>query len=131
MLVGPHECSIKTTFVNWKRGEKAQVGQMGMRYNLWSRYSTGKPLAWNRRLRLRPCRVFRRSARMGYGRPRPKPYTTNGSTTYTALSETPGYEHVFEREFGLGEVGGKNHQFQFDLIGGAQIRLHELYTYVK
>ena len=131
MLVGPHECSIKTTFVNWKRGEKAQVGQMGMRYNLWSRYSTGETVGVEPQVAFASVSGLSSERTDGVWSPKTSSYTTNGSTTYTALSETPGYEHVFEREFGLGEVGGKNHQFQFDLIGGAQIRLHELYTYVK
>lgn len=131
MLVGPHECSIKTTFVNWKRGEKAQVGQMGMRYNLWSRYSTGNTVDADPQVAFASVTGLTSDRTDGVWSPKSSSYTTNGSTTYTTLSETPDYEHVYEREFGLGEVGGKNHQFQFDLVGGAQIRLHDLYAYVK
>jgi hypothetical protein len=131
MLVGPHECSITTTFVNWKRGEKASVGQMGMRYNLWSNYSDGGDPAFDPQVAFASVSGLTSERTDGVWSPKTSSYTTNGSTTYTTLSETPSYEHVFEREFGLGEVGGKNHQFTFDLIGGAQIRLHDLYTFVK
>lgn len=129
MLVGPHESKIRTTFVNWKRGERSQVGQLGMRYNLWSRYSAGLV---DEEQAMFASITGKSSTRIdGVHTVKSGSYTTDGSYTYQPLSETPTSEHVFEKTVELGEVGGMNHQFEIELVGGAQIRIADLYTSVK
>lgn len=129
MLVGPHESKIRTTFVNWKRAERSQVGQLGLRYSLWSRHSAGLV---DEEQGMFASVTGKSSTRIdGVHTVKTGSYTTDGSYTYQPLSETPSTEHVFEKTVELGEVGGMNHQFEIELVGGAQIRIADLYTSVK
>lgn len=129
MLVGPHESKIRTTFVNWKRGERSQVGQLGLRYSLWSRHSAGLV---DEEQAMFASFTGKSSTRIdGVHTVKTGSYTTDGAYTYQPLSETPASEHVFEKTVELGEIGGVNHQFEIELIGGAQIRIADLYTSVK
>lgn len=129
MVVGARVATIRTTFHNWKRDERAQTGKLGIRYSLWSRYANGG-VDGDRQASF--MSVSAKTSVKVDGIPTIKTgvLTTDGSVTYRPLAETPTSEHVFEATAALGNVGGMNHQIEVQLVGGAQVRVSDIYAEV-
>ena len=50
-----------------------------------------------------------------------------GKDDYTTLAEDNGDGRVIDRSFALGGVQGVNTRMEIDIVGGAGVRLHDIY----
>jgi hypothetical protein len=127
MLVAPHRMKLRTNWVSWKDSDHAGVGKLGIRYSLWSRYSTtsggvGAKLPAFVRATVRTAASFN-----GLLTRKESSMTADG---YSPVGEDVSASQTFEHGLGLGFSQGQGHQVELDVIGGTQLRLSDLFAEV-
>lgn len=129
VIVGPHVATIRTTFNNWKKGERIKLGKVGLRSSLWSRYMIAG--AGDVQTAFVSATVKTGEKRDQIKTSKTGSLTTDGSYTYTQIVDTGSEEQVWEQECALGEVSGVNHQVEVQIVSGAQVRISDLYAELK
>jgi hypothetical protein len=127
MLVAPRRMKIKTNWSSWKDSDHATMGKLGMRFSLWSRYSTTEG-GVGERLPAFVKATVRTSALFNSYLTRKESSMTAG--TYTPVGEDVSSAQVFEHGLGVGFSQGQGHQVELDVIGGTQLRLSDLFAEV-
>jgi hypothetical protein len=130
-LVGARSMRLETTFFNLKGTETARSCKLGLRYQLWSRF--GNSVGGSRQQAFVTASVKTETLRDGVPTSVENSLTTDSvaNTTYRWIGQDLPDAPVHEDGLQLGAGSGANHQLKFTFVGGAQVRLHDMYTEVQ
>lgn len=126
MLVGPRRMKVRTNWAAWKQSDQATVAKAGLRYSLWGLYNTVSQLY----ARL-PAFVkgTLRSSSLVNGVITSKTSTLTGDS-YSALGEEASTPQTFDYGLAQGMAQGQSFQLEVEFVGGAQVRLQDLFVEV-
>lgn len=131
MLIGAREATIRTTYGTWKGTESASLGSLGMRFSLLSRYSANIGDESNVQAAFVNASV-RATKRRGQEMVDTSVTLTGpDANSYSPLGVTSTSDPVYTVGLSSAEVSGQNHQVEINLIGGAQVRVSDIFAQVK
>lgn len=131
MIVGARQATIRTTYSTWKGTESSALGSLGMRFSLLSRYSAGLSNESNVQAAFINASVRatkRRDQEMIDGS---VTLTGPDENSYSPLGVTSTSDPVYTVGLSSAEVSGQNHQVEINVIGGAQVRISDIFAQVK
>jgi len=130
-LVGVRTMRLETTFFNLKGTETARAVKLGLRYQLWSRFGNG--VGGSRQQAFVSASVKTETPRDGVPTSVENSLTTvaGANTTYRWIGQDAPDAPVHEDGLQLGAASGANHQLKFTFLGGAQVRLQDMYTEIQ
>lgn len=126
MLVGPRRFTVKTNWASWKQSDATTLGKLGLRYSLWSGYSTSGGTG-TRHAAFAKVTVRSASKQDGYMTRKESSLTAGG---YSPLAEDTPEIQTFETGYALGMSQGHSFQVELDVVGGTQVRLQDLFAEV-
>ena len=125
MIVGPKRMKLRTTWANWKDSLPSDIGRLGMRFSTWSRYSTSEGAQGSAQAAFASATATTAAKQDGYVTRIPSTLT-GGS--YSPISEDMAGVQSFHYDLDQGFSRGQGTQIELDVIGGTQLRLHDLFA---
>lgn len=130
IIIGARTMTVRTTFATLKGTATQQANKIGLRYALWSRLSAALPTSFYQN-----CFVTAEAKTIELVDRVPTQKTvpmTLGDTSASPSYKWLGYSYPNDTEFttGLdrGIATGASHQITLTFVGGAQVKLHDLYV---
>lgn len=128
VIIGARTMRIDTSFQNLKQTATARAAKLGVRYRLWSRHGQG--LGSTKQQAFVAASVKTEIKRDEVPTSVENSLTANAvdPTAYKWLVQDQPNAPVHERGLSLGAASGANHQVRLTFLGGAQVRLQDLYV---
>ena len=132
IIVGAREMTIHSTFANIKDSAASHVVKIGIRHQPHSLFSAGVAGAVPQQS-FASAVVRTEELRDGVLTAVEASFTRESIAAPTAYRwlEQDDVNRVHEQTFDRGRASGPNHQAKLSIIGGAQVRLHDLYLEVQ
>ena len=131
MIVGAREAKIRTTYGSWKGTEASSLSSLGVRFSLLSRYSAGLSDESNVQAAFVNASVRATKRRDQEMIDTSVTLTGPDENSYSPLGTTSTSDPVYTVGLSSAEVSGQNHQVELNLIGGAQVRIADIFAQVK
>jgi hypothetical protein len=130
IVIGARTMKVYSTYFNLKAEATARAAKVGFRYDLFSRSGSGTGGGLQQAF----VSTVVRTEQKFDGVPIAKDNTLTGETPelpYSWLRHDLPDATVHEDSMRLGSSTGINHQVKLTFVGGAQVRLHDLYVEVQ
>lgn len=127
-IVGARTMQIDTTFMNIKRNETTRAASLGLRYRLWSRFGNGG--GGSKQQAFVSASAKTESPQDGIQTAKDNSLTNDSGqlTSYQWLAQDLPNAPVHETALKRGIATGQNHQLRMTFVGGAQVRLQDIYV---
>jgi len=129
IIVGARVMTVNTTFFNLKADATTRLSSIGLRYVLASRHSEG--LTSTKQHAFVTASARTEQDLEGIPATSTKPFTSDSPANYRNIGIDLPDDAVHDVPLAQGGSSGANHQVRLTIVGGAQIKLQNLYAGVQ